>query len=747
MRKSGVLFLLSLFILPAFGAGADDWEPIGPYGGDFTKIAISPSDPNILYIGTMRGGLFRTVDSGNLWERAGLTGDRISSIAIDTGNPEIVYVSRIVNQGQSTTLKTEDGGDTWREIGAFSRTVAASPTQSGLVFACSNGGLFKSMDGGDKFEKIEYDFGINNYPVLVFDTIQPETMYMGTDDAIYKSTDTGDHWQKLSDFLDNFDGLVVTCISISPLNDSKIVLGILHGGNGGIYASEDAGLHWENRGIYCSVNAVFCGSDDENSILCGLSCGYAKSDDFGRTWKRIEGFSVAGGAAKNNTVYLLDENKGMIFLSEDWGKTWRPSADGVSNTSIESMVLNNNGDLTALQSTGYSRILLKHDGSDWDTLNYDRNFDFGNKLYQNENNGHIYAIDGWNAFSWSDDSGISWERRGIGLPYSAQEALAVWGDTLLIACSTDFEGLDGGIYKSNDEGAGWFISSEGLPLVERMHLGNTQMAPIDVYSLCMDPANTKILYAGVYEELYKSTDSGGKWSKSGTIPNGVIRQLIVDPDSSAVVYAITDKYYTNLSKPRFDSLFISRDEGVSFAPVNTGLQETKCLFHDDDKGHLFAGGSNGVVRSKDRGLNWEIVGDMQKNVTVVCIEKGKDDFIFAGTEEGGIYKLHFLDTGVSGRTESAPAIFRIYPNYPNPFNPSTTVRYSVKKGSDISIRICNLLGETVRTFHNGYRAAGDYQIIWNGRDDQGNFVDSGIYLFHITCGDGTVTTRKMVLAR
>jgi hypothetical protein len=359
----------------------------------------------------------------------------------------------------------------------------------------------------------------------------------------------------------------------------------------------------------------------------------------------------------------------------------------------------------------------------------------------------MYDIGGWNYFSLSDDWGQSWERRSSGLPYMYPEALGIRDDTLLVACSTNFEGLDGGIYKSNDEGQNWFLSSEGLPLVERYYLGTTQMGPVDVYSICMDPSRNNILYAGGYEELYKSIDSGGKWSKSCTIQDGIIRQLVVIPDSSATIYAIADKYYTDMSKLRFDSLFISRDEGVSFTPVNTGLPETKCLFYDANQGHLFAGGSGGVVRSVDRGLNWEIIGTMQENLTVVCIEKGNDDELFAGTEEGGVYKLHLIDTGVSGRAKSTRAIFRIYPNYPNPFNPSTTIRYSILKGSAISIRISNILGETVKTFYHGYRAAGDYQVIWDGRDNKGNCVDAGIYLFDITSDEGTLATGKMILIK
>ena len=84
--------------------------------------------------------------------------------------------------------------------------------------------------------------------------------------------------------------------------------------------------------------------------------------------------------------------------------------------------------------------------------------------------------------------------------------------------------------------------------------------------------------------------------------------------------------------------------------------------------------------------------------------------------------------------------------YPNPFNPRTTIAYSVPEGTHVTLRIYDLRGALVSTLVNGQVEAGDHAVVWNGRDDYGSGVASGVYFARIDSKHG-VLTRKMVLAR
>ncbi|HNZ45261.1 MAG TPA: FlgD immunoglobulin-like domain containing protein, partial [Candidatus Syntrophosphaera thermopropionivorans] len=85
-------------------------------------------------------------------------------------------------------------------------------------------------------------------------------------------------------------------------------------------------------------------------------------------------------------------------------------------------------------------------------------------------------------------------------------------------------------------------------------------------------------------------------------------------------------------------------------------------------------------------------------------------------------------------------------NYPNPFNPETTISFSVPTSGYTTLKIYNLKGEVVRTLVNDVREAGKYNVVWNGTDDRGRTVSSGIYLYRLE-NNGKKLTGKMLLAK
>lgn len=88
----------------------------------------------------------------------------------------------------------------------------------------------------------------------------------------------------------------------------------------------------------------------------------------------------------------------------------------------------------------------------------------------------------------------------------------------------------------------------------------------------------------------------------------------------------------------------------------------------------------------------------------------------------------------------------LYQNYPNPFNPSTTIKYELPANSKVEIRIYNILGQEVRLLEKGSKAIGEHKIIWDGRDNQGKAVASGIYIYRLQFRN-QIISKKMVLVR
>jgi hypothetical protein len=97
-------------------------------------------------------------------------------------------------------------------------------------------------------------------------------------------------------------------------------------------------------------------------------------------------------------------------------------------------------------------------------------------------------------------------------------------------------------------------------------------------------------------------------------------------------------------------------------------------------------------------------------------------------------------------TPEIPTHYSLAQNYPNPFNPSTTLAYSLKEPGHVTISIYNVLGQNVRTLIDEYQAAGNYTKVWNGHDDSGGEVASGIYFYRIKAGEFS-DIKKMVLMK
>jgi hypothetical protein len=120
------------------------------------------------------------------------------------------------------------------------------------------------------------------------------------------------------------------------------------------------------------------------------------------------------------------------------------------------------------------------------------------------------------------------------------------------------------------------------------------------------------------------------------------------------------------------------------------------------------------------------------------------DYIFFGFSS---IRLYSFDIVLSIQSGNSPSIaLKLHKNYPNPFNPSTIIKYDLPNTSEVVLRIYNTLGQEVATLINEAQIAGEKLVVWNGSDRFGNQVSSGIYIYRLEAGD-FVKSRKMVLLK
>jgi choice-of-anchor B domain-containing protein len=111
---------------------------------------------------------------------------------------------------------------------------------------------------------------------------------------------------------------------------------------------------------------------------------------------------------------------------------------------------------------------------------------------------------------------------------------------------------------------------------------------------------------------------------------------------------------------------------------------------------------------------------------------GDSEWLAGGAEQGGSTVI--------------PTTTRLNGNYPNPFNPTTTITYDIAHDEWVSLKVYNTLGQEIATLVNGYQTPGSRSVVWNGRRDDGTPVSSGIYVYRLTAGN-VVQTQKMILTK
>jgi len=204
-----------------------------------------------------------------------------------------------------------------------------------------------------------------------------------------------------------------------------------------------------------------------------------------------------------------------------------------------------------------------------------------------------------------------------------------------------------------------------------------------------------------------------------------------------------------------NTVFRSLDAGLNWIRVfdSTLLLVTlNQINYHANTSSVYVAGSDGVEsraylwRSTDLGNNWLEV-PLNISDPIYCMEVANDGSIYLATPNAGVFKIDPILLEIeSGDRPTAVLEFRLEQNYPNPFNQETTIHFYLSVNSLIHLEIFNMLGEHIRTIYHGNMHTGSHTFRWNGRNDAGALMSSGIYFVRLT-GESDQQQKRIILLK
>ena len=368
---------MSRQVTGAAGAGVEHspvsdglrWRSIGPFrGGRVVAVAGHPKDQNVFYFGACAGGVWKTTDRGTYWENVSdgyFTTAAVGAIAVSDSDPNVVYAGtgesciRIDVSHGDGVYRSRDGGQTWRNMGlSDTRHIArirVHPKDPDLVYVAALGhafgpnaerGIFRSRDGGESWQRVLFVSERAGAADMSMDPHNPDVLYAsiwqahrsfweivsgGPDSGLYRSRDGGDTWDDLTARPGMPDGVKGRMgVAASPARAGR-VWALIEAEEGGLFRSDDGGESWELMSDSRDLRArpfyyshVFADPHDADTVWV-LALFAWKSTDGGRTFNRVttpHGDDHDLWIDPRDTKRMIEGNDGGACVSFDGGDTW-----------------------------------------------------------------------------------------------------------------------------------------------------------------------------------------------------------------------------------------------------------------------------------------------------------------------------------------------------------------------------------------------------------------------------------------
>jgi len=496
------------------------WEIVADlHGKSLRALSIAASNPKILVAGAL-DGIYRSLDGGHGFERISPPNHaeikNVESIAIDPVNPDVIYAGT-----WHLPWKTEDGGKTWHSIkkgviddsDVFSIVIDPSQPANLFISACS--GIYRSDSAGELFRKIQgIPYSARRTRMLRMDPVDHNTVYAGTTEGLWKTTDSGTTWKHMTG-----SNIIINDVLIDPRQPSRVLLAT---DRGGVLSSDDGGVTFtaSNRGFTHRQAAALLVDRSNNAVL------------------------YAG--------VLNDKEFGGVFVSRDAGQTWKQISDGLDGRDV--FVLRQAADNSLVAGTDHGIFALKPNSSRWVPRDLPLSKaqatvpgkTSARASVANELAPRVTVLE-LGANKWfaatattlfvSSNSGETWQAeslQGIGVPVS----ISIAGKVVAIAGRN-------AVAVSVNGGESW------LPT-------KTLDADFSINSVAVD--NSGDVWLAARTGLFRSTDAGDSWKKVSSLRLADIQTIHFDDDTHRVL--VTSGVSINI--------FESVDNGRTWNAISSG---------------------------------------------------------------------------------------------------------------------------------------------------------------------------------
>lgn len=707
----------------AFAALA--WRQIGPFrGGRSVAVSGSVARPHEYYMGTTGGGVFKTTDGGETWLPVSdkYFGGTIGAVAVSESNPDVVYVGTgeydirgNVSHGDGV-FKSTDAGKTWSAAGlASSRQISRvriDPRDPNVVYAAVLGhvwapdsarGVYKSADGGAHWRRILFRNDSTGATELVLDPSNPSVLYAalwqagrtpwslvsgGGGSGIFRSTDAGEHWSEITRATGMPHGIIGNIgIAVSPAKPAR-VWAIVEADSGGVFRSDDGGATWtrtndehklRQRAWYFS--RIFADPRDTNRVYV-LNVHAFRSDDGGKTFDT----TIVTPATDNHDLWIapndpqrmIEANDGGASVSINGGHSWLPETQPTgqfyhvaTTNDFPYRVCGAQQDAGTL--CGPSRMSGGIDISGWYVVGGGESgyiavrADSPNVVFAGSYGGRLTRLD---TRTMQLRTVSPWPDNPMG--YSAGDIKYRFQWTFPIVLSPhDPNTLYAAaqvLFRSRDDGMSWKVISPDLTRHDPKTLGPSG-GPITrdqtsveyyatIFAVAESPVAKNEIWTGSDDgQIHLTRDGGVTWSNvtPSELPEWT-RISIVEPShfDRGTAYVAANRYQLDDQRPY---VYKTSDFGKHWSPIVSGIpagEFVRVIREDPERrGLLYAGTERGVWVSFDDGASWQ---SLRRNLPPVPVHDlaVKNGDLVAATHGRGFWILD----DISPLRQLAPEIVR-----------------------------------------------------------------------------------------